>query len=446
MLNISHNTIQGKVDPKDYKALEKVENKKSSRVLKTLLKWTSLICIIILFLPWSQNVRSKGNISTLKPNQRPQTINTIISGKIEKWYVQEGQQVKKGDTIVVISEVKDKFLDQQLLERTKNQLDLKKQSVDAYGQKENAQDRQLEAIKNQFELYQKEIRIKIQQTQRKVQNDSIAYEAAEINSSTAKERYDRIDSLYQLGLKSLIDLESRNLKLQEARSKALKAKNEWINNKNELTRLRLELLGVATKYETDRAKILSEKLTTSSSKYDAQSTVNKIANEFSNYTLRSGYYVITAPADAYITQVFYAGTGEIIKEGEKIVSMMPTAYQLAIEIYVDPIDIPLMHEGEKLRVQFDGWPAIVFSGWPNVSYGTYGGEIYAIDQFISPNGKYRLLVKPDEEDHEWPQALRFGAGANAMIILNDVPIWYELWRNINGFPPDYYLPIETEKK
>ncbi len=37
-----------------------------------------------------------------------------------------------------------------------------------------------------------------------------------------------------------------------------------------------------------------------------------------------------------------------------------------------------------------------------------------------------------------------GTGASGIAILNDVPIWYEIWRNINGFPPDYYQ-VNTQK-
>ena len=123
-------------------------------------------------------------------------------------------------------------------------------------------------------------------------------------------------------------------------------------------------------------------------------------------------------------------------------------FDFAAEIFVDPIDLPLLQVKEKVRLQFDGWPAIVFSGWPNVSHGTYGGEIYAIDRYISQNGKYRVLIKPDPDDYPWPEALRFGSGVSSMILLKDVPIWYELWRKINGFPPDYYKneTPKTEKK
>jgi hypothetical protein len=123
---------------------------------------------------------------------------------------------------------------------------------------------------------------------------------------------------------------------------------------------------------------------------------------------------------------------------------MPANIDVAVEVFVKPIDIPLLGKGSKVRVQFDGWPAIVFSGWPNVSYGTYGGKVVAIDNFISENGKYRVLVVPDTNDHAWPKEIRVGAGVSSMMLLKDVPIWYELWRKINGFPPEYYKQLSTK--
>jgi len=98
----------------------------------------------------------------------------------------------------------------------------------------------------------------------------------------------------------------------------------------------------------------------------------------------------------------------------------------------------LLKVGQKVQIQFDGWPAVVFAGWPNASYGTYSGHVYAMDMFLGENGKYRILVKPDSTDISWPNALMYGGGTNNMILLNDVPVWYELWRNVNGFPPDFY--------
>ena len=123
---------------------------------------------------------------------------------------------------------------------------------------------------------------------------------------------------------------------------------------------------------------------------------------------------------------------------------MPSNYDLAVETYVSPIDLPLIHLGESVRIQFDGWPAIFFSGWPEASFGTYAGKVVAIETFISTNGKFRILIAPDKEDNPWPKNVRVGSGAYTIALLEDVSIWYELWRQLNGFPPNYYTP-DTKK-
>ncbi len=158
-------------------------------------------------------------------------------------------------------------------------------------------------------------------------------------------------------------------------------------------------------------------------------------------------YSLTAPQDGNITKPKRPGLGETIKEGEELLSIMPAKYDLAVSMYVKPVNLPLINQGQKVRFMFDGWPSVVFSGWPNVSFGTFGGEVVAIDNFISENGKYRILVAPDPTDVAWPERLRVGSGANGLALLNDVPIWYELWRNFNGFPPDFYqLEDKLEKE
>ncbi|MFT5819443.1 MAG: adhesin transport system membrane fusion protein [Crocinitomix sp.] len=438
MLNISNSRISKYIVPKRFSALENVEKKISGKVLPRIIYTSLILFIIILFLPWTQNIRSNGTVTTLRPNQRPQSLNSVIGGQIEHWYVQEGDFVAAGDTILKIKEVKDAYFDSDLLPRTQNQVDFKKQSITAYDDKIKTQEKQLEILKTQRDLKLSQTRIKFQQASLKVQNDSIGYRASQINYQTAKYQYKRQDSLYRTGLKSLTDLETKNLKLQETQAYMVAAKNKWLNSQNELISLQLELSNVQIKFETDYNKIQSDKFSTMSNKLDTETAVSKLENQYSNYAYRNGLYYITAPQDGYITKTISNGLGETIKEGEEILTIMPANYDLAVELFVAPIDLPLVKVKEKVRLQFDGWPAIVFSGWPEASYGTYGGTVYAIDQYISPNGKYRVLVSPDPNDHPWPEAIRFGSGSSSMMLLSDVPIWYELWRKINGFPPNFY--------
>jgi multidrug resistance efflux pump len=178
-----------------------------------------------------------------------------------------------------------------------------------------------------------------------------------------------------------------------------------------------------------------------------QGEVAKLENQFSNYSIRRGMYFITAPQSGQVTKAKKAGIGEIIKDGEMLVEIIPDKPEYAVELFINPVDLPLIDKGQKVQFLFDGFPAIVFSGWPNASYGTFTGEVVAVENSVSTNGKFRILVTEDKTAKKrWPQQLRIGAGAQGFALLKNVPVWYELWRNINGFPPDYYKKEKPSNK
>lgn len=439
MLNISKDDLSTQVEESKFETLQRVEGQASKKTFIRFIYIISIVSLILLFLPWTQNVRTNGNVTTLKPDQRPQTINSVIAGKIEKWYVQEGDFVKKGDTIAFLSEIKDEYFDTSLLSRTQDQLDFKENSVESYKGKILALTKQIEAMRGLRELQTQQAKNKLMQAGLKAENDSINFIAATANYQAAYDQYVRMDSLYRDGLKSLTEFENRRVKEQEARSKKVEAQNKWLTSQNEIINAKVDLSNIQVKFDSDVAKVNSEIFSTLSNQFDSQSTVTKLMNQFTNYEFRNSLHYILAPQDGYVTTSIYTGIGETIKEGDPVVKIMPTSYSLAVELFIDPIDLPLMEIGQEVRIIFDGWPAVVFAGWPNTSYGTYGGKIYAMDMFINENGKFRVLVEPDTiSEGSWPKELMYGGGTNNMILLNDVPIWYELWRNINGFPPDFY--------
>lgn len=438
MLNLSTNRIDGKINTKKYISFSKAIDYKAARVFTRMLLVSFFVLLILVFLPWTQNIRARGYITTLQPDQRPQTINSVIAGKIEKWFVKEGDFANKGDTILFISEIKDEYFDPELLSRTKDQIKSKELSVRSYMDKINSLDTQVDALLQTKKLKTEQANNYIKQAQLKILSDSVDLEAAKTNYQIAIKQFERQEELYKQGLKSLTDLESRKLKLQETQAKMISAENKLLTSRNELINAQVEINSVINQYRDKLSKAESEKYAALSNMYDAEAAVTKMQNQYMNYSVRKGMYYITAPQTGYVTKAIRSGIGETIKEGEEIISIMPANYDLAVEMYIKPFNLPLIKKGQKVRFIFDGWPSVVFSGWPNVSYGTYGGKVIAIDNFISENGKYRILVAPDKDDVKWPEALRVGSGANGIALLKDVPIWYELWRNLNGFPPDYY--------
>ncbi|GAL66589.1 HlyD family secretion protein [Jejuia pallidilutea] len=452
MLNITHNRLNKIIDLSSYKSGKNVMHKRYYKYFNRFLLTAAIIILIVLFLPWTQNISGNGLVTTLKPNHRPQTIQSQIPGRIEEWFVQEGDYVEKGDTILRISEIKSDYFDDRLVERTNDQIIAKSSSVTAYGGKVEALNRQISALKNEQKLKMEQTRNKLLQSKLKVKSDSIDLEAATTNLKIAETQFNRIKTLQEEGLKAVKDVEEKRLKLQETQAKYISQENKYLASQNEVINAQLELSRIMASYADKISKAQSDMFTAQSSQFDTKAQVTKLENAKTNYERRNSLLYVTAPQNGYINKALTGGIGVTFKEGEKLVGIMPAQYDLAVETFVRPIDLPLMHIGEKVRVQFDGWPAIVFSGWPNVSYGTYGAKVVAIENFISDNGKYRVLLAPDESDHQWPEAIRVGSGARTIALLEDVPIWFELWRQINSFPPNYYQPqsktsaSKTDKK
>ncbi|GAL85550.1 hypothetical protein MYP_2779 [Sporocytophaga myxococcoides] len=434
----------------EFKKLYSIELAKTPNLAHKLAWWSGgifLLVIIATFLPWTQNIHSYGKLTSLNPGDRPQTINSTIAGRIEKWYVVEGQRVTKGDTIIRLSEIKEKYFDPNQLERMNEQIKSKQEALNATREKTLSLNKQIEALKSGLEYSLNKARNKLNQTRLKVQSDSMDLVAIRIENQIAKDQLERQLKLYEQGLKSLTEYEQRKLKFQESSAKLLSTENKFNASKNELANALIELSSLKAEYLDKISKAESELNSTRSYNFSAEADISKMNNEYDNLKIRASYYYITAPQDGFIVKALKEGIGETIKEGEPVTTIMPLNHNLAVELYVKPMDIPLLEIGSKVRLQFDGWPALVFSGWPDVGFGTFGGKVAVIDN-IDSEGKYRILVVQDETDNDWPSQLRIGTGAYGWAMLKDVPIYYEIWRQLNGFPPDYTgeLPKKNKSK
>ncbi len=407
------------------------------RKFSTILWILIVLLIVFLFLPWTQNINVKGRLTSLSPADRPQTIQSTIAGRIEKWYILEGQKVKKGDTILFLSEIKDKYFDPDFLTRIQEQIKAKENALGSTRQKSKALENQINALESGLSFSITKAKNKVKQSKLKIQSDSVDFIAAKTNYTIAKEQFDRQVKLFEQGLKSKTELEGRELKFQEAQAKLMSSENKFYTTKNEFLNAIIELNSIEAEYLDKISKSESELNSNLAYFYDTEGQISKMNNDFANMQIRSSFYYITAPQDGIIVKALKSGLGETIKENEEVVSIMPLNPQLAVEVYASAMDVNLLEIGDEIRVQFDGWPALVFSGWPGVTFGTFGAKVTAIDKFDT-NGKFRVLAVPHEDKaHLWPRILRLGTGVKGWAMLKTVPIWYELWRQLNGFPPDF---------
>ncbi len=192
--------------------------------------------------------------------------------------------------------------------------------------------------------------------------------------------------------------------------------------------------GLASRREYEQAQIRVE---------DFRARVAEAAAELSRVAVnvsRQSFQTVIAPRDGVILRVNAGALATFVSVGDVVATFVPDDVTRAVEIYIDGRDVALVKPGAKVRLQFEGWPVVQFSGWPSVAVGTFGGLVTAIDPSAQPNGLFRILVIEDEADpHPWPDDtyVRFGAIARGWVLLEQVPIGYEVWRQLNNFPPDF---------
>ncbi len=426
------------------KSLSNAYTKPYSKIIKYSLFALFFSGFIILFMPWTQNIQSTGKVTTLNPQNRPQDIASRIAGRIEKWYIKEGDFVHKNDTIAFISEIKDEYVDPQLISRSEKIIKSKETTLKSYEDKTEAVNSQIDALNKSLILKIQQARNKIIQAKMKVTTDSIEFHASSNNYKVAEEQFNRYEELLSKGVISKTDLENRKVKLQEALSKKVSADNKFMSTKNELLNAEIDLNSIQQDFQEKLMKAESDKFSALSLLYEGEGSLTKLQNQLANYSMRKGFYYVLSPQDGFISKTYIQGIGEIIKEGSSLCSIVPKQSEQAVELYINPVDLPLIKKGQKIQLQFDGWPAFVFSGWPGVSYGTFSAEIVAFDRVLSENGKFRILAKSIGKP--WPDAIQLGGGVEGFALLNNVPLIYELWRKVNGFPPEFYIKTNTDKK
>lgn len=439
--------VKEEIANRELYTLKILKTPSAGRILARWLMGIFLVFFIMLFMPWQQNIRGKGYITAFTPGNRPQSIESAIAGRIAGWNVREGQFVEKGDTILTLSEIKDKFFDPNLLERMREQLDAKAGSIESKLEKVNSLKEQVAALRQALDVKYQQAQNKIAQTALKLVSDSVDYEAEKIRFQNFKNQLERNKTLYESGNIALTKYQDIESKYQQSRMKLVSSENKYLQTKTELINTEVDLSGIKADYQDKISKAQSNINSTLAEIFDGQGSLSKLKNEYVNMQIRNEQYQVVAPQSGFLVKAMKGGIGETIKEGEGVATIMPSNPDIAVEMYVKAMDVPLLSKGRKVRLEFDGWPALQFSGWPSVSVGTFGGVVQVIDYVNSKGSEFRILVTPDPDDEPWPSLLRQGSGSKGWVMLDNVPVWYELWRQLNGFPPSLYeQPLDESMK
>ncbi len=403
------------------------------------IKLVVLFLLIIAFVPWTQTITVTGQLSAYDPYERPQDIEAQITGRIKKWHILEGVRVKKGDLILELDDYDPNFMSPDLLTllaQRKRALEETRQAALARAEQ---LDKRIKEMQNLVKAAVPSAQARVIEAENKVREAHQKVEAAKIAVETAELNVDRHKLLAEQGLVSQRELE---LSIQGA----IASKADLQGAQANLKAAEQAMKALAFGRDQVNAEVLQRLLDAEAARDASVAEAARVADQVADVSLRMSNAEqrrlasrILAPVDGTVVKMAQVGAGETVRQGERLVRISPTSTDKAIEMTADGLDAPLLNVGRKVRILFYGIPAIPLPAWPELMAGTYSGIIKVIDQVDDGKGNFRFWVVPDPEDRPWPDQTHVRQGTKAMgwVILNRVPLWYELWRRFNLFPPDY---------
>lgn len=431
-------------------SLTAVRTSRSMRVFAFLLLFLLVSLIIVLVgIPWVQTVNGDGQVTALIPNQRPQTVQAQIKGRLEKWYVTEGQFVQAGDTIAILEDIDSKFLDFNLIENQSKQLEALKERKNQIEMQVQVFRQQVEAERNAREAGVMASKQKLQQSIQKRIAAEATVKQAELDYDIAKTRFEDRKQLFEKGLRSQRDYERDRLDLQRSEVSLTKAQTDAEGARRNEQEERSNVINKESEGSSKIFKVMSDETKAMETIASLENSIAKGTSELNTALARRNAAIVRSPVNGKVVRLLTLGSGETLKQGQEIAIIVPDANSLAVELMISGNDAPLLSVGRKVRLQFDGFPGFQISGWPSVSVGTFGGIISVIDAVDDEksSGKFRVVVRPDPNDEQWPESkfLRPGTRSLGWMQLNTVTLGFELWRQFNGFPPTVDKPKDGKK-
>ncbi|MCY3001679.1 MAG: HlyD family efflux transporter periplasmic adaptor subunit [Planctomycetota bacterium] len=410
-------------------ALRAVRSPRGMRKLGWALVVLFLTLPFVLWgLPWRQNLGGTGRVTAFEPLDRTQILPAPVSGRLAKLHVQEGERVAKGQLLAELEDQDPDFafrLDQQVL-FAQSKVDAARSAVSQYDQQLSFLEDARETAVSSAEA---DLRNAIQKV-RAAEQDLVGVEAESEQKRTDRERK---WTLFTKGVASELDFQKADAEAQAAVAKVESAKAKVNQARAEEEAKMATVDKIAAE---QRAKIESTRASREEAVQKLQ-TAEKELLESRTKVERQKTQTVVAPRDGYVLRVHAANSADLLSQGDPLIELIPDTERLAAELWVRGNDAPLIAPGRKVRLQFEGWPAVQFAGWPSVAVGTFGGVVSFVDAQGAPDGRFRMLITPDPDDLPWPDRryLRQGARATGWVLLDDVSVGYEIWRQLNAFPP-----------
>jgi adhesin transport system membrane fusion protein len=385
-----------------------------------------------LFLPWQQTVKGTGTLTAYDPGERLLSVSSPITGIITQFHVGENSDVAKGAKLFSMRD-----LDPDLAARMNAMTaSLREQLKNLEAEREA-----LRANRGNL-LRERNITRALYAKRQSQAKDALAaiglkIEASQQTVTMRQASFERVQALYDSGIESRRRLEQEQTALAAALADKGQLELERQIQEHSLQILQQELKRYETETES-RIRTLENSIRDTENRYSAlERDLQRQLSDTARYATAN----VVAEKAGTVVRIFAQDKSRLIRQGEAVLQFSPKVSHRALQLKVSDFNMPLIQEGLPVRILFYGWPTLHISGWPAIRYGTFSGVIEKIDPVAYEPGVYYAYVFEDPQE-PWPSdsVLRLGTQATVWVALETVPMWYQLWRQMNGMPPRMLQP------
>lgn len=408
--------------------LEMAAPPRAVAVLGRMVGVTLLLVFLFLFAPWRQVAPGSGRVVAFAAAQRQQVVEAPVDGRVVHVWVREGDVVQEGSPLLEIRDVDPELMERLVMERMAVQ-----QRESAVRSRVESDRARVGDLQRMLQAATMAAQARVNMAQERLTATTHALDASLAAQEAAALHVQRQTALLKDGLTSRRTVEVAEMENSRAGSEVERSNAAVRAAQQELASFQAD----ATRVEQDaKAAINSAGASLGSAKAELAAVAAELARLEVRVSRQESQRVV-AHQPGQVLRINAGQGGELVKAGDPLLVLVPLTQDRAVELWVDGLHAPLLAVGRPVRIQFDGWPAAQFSGWPNLAVGTFGGLVSFVDAAADEKGRFRVVVTPDPQDASWPDAqqLRQGVRVNAWVLLNEVTVGFELWRQINGFPP-----------
>jgi len=407
---------------------------RTARLVRLVGKLTLTILVVSLvamfFAPWQQTSRGFGVVLAIDPQYRPQSVESQYDGIVK--YVKPG--LREGSFVTE----EELLLDlEPFAVREQEQLD--QQIVQAGLARQASLNSVLFANQNVVlqklsgETMVEAARSEVEAAGDKLKQNEQEVVAIEAEAKQKKYLQEQAEALYPKGLVSEQDLMDKRNGLDAVFAKLAKAKGA-VDESRKL------LAAKENEFKSKQNDLDIKNRESEAKEQQEKQKLTEVVNKLTELEVKVSEFdrlKVTAPRNGIVHKLFSREGSNTVKKGDLLFTLVPATQELGVELTVPGRDMPLVHVGDKVRLQFQGWPAVQFVGWPSAAVGTFGGRVLALSPTDDLKGDFSVLIEPDPEEPAWPndRYLRQGVRANGWVLLKQVSLGYEIWRQLNGFPP-----------